>query len=214
VASWALWLLGYPEATLTDADDALKNARETGQAATVMFALCFAGLTHIVCGDYARAHALLDETIALADDKGVLFWKAAAMMNQGWLLALTGKAAGAVQRIPLGIDAWRMAHGPRDLVQGAVPAVKVDHPNLTLRRRVPLEPTAGRPRRPSRIGSENRFGPNRPTPRGGARPGAPNITFACILEPMSPTPYNLTVQPWPNQARPGPSPAGQGLGLQ
>jgi tetratricopeptide (TPR) repeat protein len=105
--SWALWLLGYPDAALTDADDALKNARETGQAATVMFALCFAGLTHIVCGDYARAHALLNETIALADDKGVLFWKAAAMMNQGWLLALTGKAAGAVQRIPLGIDAWR-----------------------------------------------------------------------------------------------------------
>ena len=34
--SLALWLLGYPEAALRDADDALKNAREMGQAATLM----------------------------------------------------------------------------------------------------------------------------------------------------------------------------------
>ena len=31
--SWALWLLGYPEAALADADHALKDAREIGQAA-------------------------------------------------------------------------------------------------------------------------------------------------------------------------------------
>ena len=34
--SWALWLLGYPEAALADADHALKDAREIGQAATLM----------------------------------------------------------------------------------------------------------------------------------------------------------------------------------
>ena len=37
--SLALWLLGYPEAALADADHALKDAREIGQAATLMFAL-------------------------------------------------------------------------------------------------------------------------------------------------------------------------------
>jgi len=37
--SWALWLLGYPEAALRDADDALRNARELGQAATLMHGL-------------------------------------------------------------------------------------------------------------------------------------------------------------------------------
>ena len=36
---WALWLLGYPEAALRDTDSALKNAREIGQAATLMWAL-------------------------------------------------------------------------------------------------------------------------------------------------------------------------------
>ena len=38
--SWALWLLGYPEAALADADHAVKDAREIGQAATLMYALC------------------------------------------------------------------------------------------------------------------------------------------------------------------------------
>ena len=37
--SWAKWLLGYPEAALTDAERALRDAREIGQAATLMHAL-------------------------------------------------------------------------------------------------------------------------------------------------------------------------------
>ena len=46
--SWALWLLGYPEAALADADHALKYAREIGQAATLMYALSATSLTHIL----------------------------------------------------------------------------------------------------------------------------------------------------------------------
>jgi hypothetical protein len=37
--SLALWLLGYPDAALGDADCALKDAREIGHAATWMYAL-------------------------------------------------------------------------------------------------------------------------------------------------------------------------------
>ena len=105
--SLALWFLGYPEAALADADHALKDAREIGQAATLMYALNFIPLTHIYCGDYAAAKAQADEVVALADEKGCLFWKAFGMMNQGWLFALTGKASDAVQMITSGITAWR-----------------------------------------------------------------------------------------------------------
>ena len=59
--SWALWLLGYPEAALADADQALKDAREIGQAATLMYALVLAVVTHILCGNYAAANAQSDE---------------------------------------------------------------------------------------------------------------------------------------------------------
>ena len=105
--SWALWLLGYPEAALADADHALKDAREIGQAATLMYALALTSLTHIHCGNYAAANAQVDELVALADEKGALFWKALGMMHQGCILALTGKASDAVQMITSGITAYR-----------------------------------------------------------------------------------------------------------
>ena len=47
VLSWrsiALWMLGYPEAALADADHALRDAREIGQAATLMYALVYASM--------------------------------------------------------------------------------------------------------------------------------------------------------------------------
>ena len=105
--SMALWLLGYPEAALRDADDALKDAREIGQAATVMFALNFAVFTHFFCGNYATATALVDELVALADQKGALYWKALGTAYQGCVLALTGKAADAIHVITSGIAAYR-----------------------------------------------------------------------------------------------------------
>ena len=105
--SLALWLLGYPEAALADAEHALKDAREIGQAATLMYALNFSAWTHIHCGNYAAANALVDELVALADEKGSLFWKAWGMMQRGCVLALTGKASDAVQTITSGITAMR-----------------------------------------------------------------------------------------------------------
>jgi hypothetical protein len=105
--SWALWSLGYPEAALADADHALKDAREIGQAATLMFTLCLTGFTHLFCGNYAAANVLVDEVVALADEKGALFWKVQGTLGQGAVLALTGKDSGAVQMITSGITAFR-----------------------------------------------------------------------------------------------------------
>jgi hypothetical protein len=65
--SWALWMLGYPDAAFADAERALEDARESGQAATLMLPLMFGGLTKIVRGNYAAANALAEELVALAD---------------------------------------------------------------------------------------------------------------------------------------------------
>jgi len=67
--SLVLWFLGYPEAALADAKRSLEDAREIGQAATLMFALHQAFLTHFLCGSYATAKALVDELFTLADKK-------------------------------------------------------------------------------------------------------------------------------------------------
>ena len=104
--SWALWSLGYPEAALTDAEHALKDAREVGQAATLMYALSFTLWTNIFRGNYATAAAQAQELAALAEEKDAMFWKALGMMDQGCVLALTGKASDAVRMITSGLTAW------------------------------------------------------------------------------------------------------------
>jgi predicted ATPase len=102
-----LWFLGYPEAALADSEHALKDAREIGQAATLMFILNYACCTEILCGNYAPADALGDELVALAGQKATPFWKVIGMMLQGCLLALAGRAADAVQVITSGLTAYR-----------------------------------------------------------------------------------------------------------
>jgi predicted ATPase len=105
--SWALWLLGYPEAALRDADDALRNARELGQAATLMLALANASTPYTLCGNCAAAAAQAQELVALAEEKGALFWKALGMVRQGFVLALTGRASDATEMLISGIAAYR-----------------------------------------------------------------------------------------------------------
>jgi class 3 adenylate cyclase/tetratricopeptide (TPR) repeat protein len=105
--SLALWLLGYPEAALGDADEAIENARQIGEAATLMYALSHSAMQQIFCGNYSIADAQTQELAALAKDKDSLLWKASAMMNQGDRLALSGVASEAVQTLSSGIDAWQ-----------------------------------------------------------------------------------------------------------
>ena len=103
--SYSVWLLGYPESALADADRALKNAREIGHAPTLMIAL--ANMTHILCGNYATANTNLRDLVALAGEKGALWWKALGTCLHGYVLALTGEASNAVLTINGTIEAWR-----------------------------------------------------------------------------------------------------------
>jgi class 3 adenylate cyclase/predicted ATPase len=105
--SWALWVLGYPDAALADVRQVLKDAREIDHAATLMYALQFAPFINMTCGNDAVASALADELVALADEKGALLWKAFGIMNQGCLLTLAGGASDAVGKMTSGIAAFR-----------------------------------------------------------------------------------------------------------
>ena len=108
ILSWrplALCLLGFPEAARADIDHALKHARTIGQAATLMYALHNTTYARILCCDYAQANVQTDEVVALADEKSAPLWKALGLLSQGCLLALSGKAADAVEIITSGIAA-------------------------------------------------------------------------------------------------------------
>jgi predicted ATPase len=102
-----LWVAGYPDKAVADTEHALKDAREMGQAAALMLALCFATIPQVFCGNYATVNVLLDELLLLAGGKRAFFWNAFGIWSKGSLLTLTGKAADAVQMLTSGLTAWR-----------------------------------------------------------------------------------------------------------
>jgi predicted ATPase/class 3 adenylate cyclase len=105
--SLALWMLGHPEAALADTNQALKDAREIGQTATLMYALGNTSYTHVLRRNYEATTAQCDELMILAREKDAILFRALTMSVRGMILALTGKAADAVQTIAPGITAWR-----------------------------------------------------------------------------------------------------------
>jgi predicted ATPase len=105
--SLALWVLGYPEAALSDADHAINHARELGEAAALMYALAVTSLTLVLRGNHTTAKTQCEELVALAEEKESPLWKALGMLLQGCLFALTGKAANGVQIINSGVAAMQ-----------------------------------------------------------------------------------------------------------
>jgi predicted ATPase len=107
VASFRVSVAWYPTAARNDSERALENARENGQAGTLVFALFDASYNHQRWGNYAAANTQVDQLIALADEKGAKYWKAQRTAMRGWLFAETGKASDAVRAITSGLTSLR-----------------------------------------------------------------------------------------------------------
>jgi tetratricopeptide (TPR) repeat protein len=104
--SFALWLLGHPEAALKDLDNALRDARKIGHANDLLYALLFGAWFHTVCDrNYEAAKAVTNELVALGDKTGAVAWRVQGMINHGCVLAVTGKFSEAVQLISSGLSA-------------------------------------------------------------------------------------------------------------
>ena len=96
--AFACWLVGRPDTARSEADRALKDARETGHSATLLYALTLTGVTHIFLGYFLTSQAELGEAIALANEKGSAFWRSLALLFQGFGLVCMGDAS-SVRRI-------------------------------------------------------------------------------------------------------------------
>jgi len=106
--SMALWLLGFPDSALKDANCALMEARQIEHAATLMFTLNFPILLNTYCGNYDVANERINELIVLAEEKGAPFRKAEGVLRRGYVLTLTGSAK-AVEVVTCGVNLWRAA---------------------------------------------------------------------------------------------------------
>ena len=105
--SLALWALGYPEAARAGTEQALSHARETERAGTLMQTIAITSLIQLIGSNYAMAKAQSDELLALAEERGSIFWKTVGMIRRACFLALTGKTSDAVSIFISAIPAYR-----------------------------------------------------------------------------------------------------------
>jgi predicted ATPase len=103
--SWVMWVLGYPQAALADANRSLKDARELGQAATLMFSLTITAVANILRGEFTAANLSANELVAVAEEKGAALFEAFGKILRGSACALDGRAAEAVRILSSGLDA-------------------------------------------------------------------------------------------------------------
>ena len=105
--SWVIWMLGYPDAALADADRALRIANEVNHAATLMHALSHAPFPLFQCGNYEKANEIAEKLFVLADEKSSLLWKSFAAANEGCIAVLNDRPTRAAQKITSAITDWR-----------------------------------------------------------------------------------------------------------
>jgi class 3 adenylate cyclase/tetratricopeptide (TPR) repeat protein len=103
----AMWFLGYPDVAVAEANQGLNEASDFGHAGNTFQALHNAILTHFLCGNYATVEALANEVFALAEEQGILMWKATASIYRGWAFAVGDRASAAIQMITPGVAARR-----------------------------------------------------------------------------------------------------------
>ena len=116
--SITLWMLGYPEAALTDVDQAVNHAREIGHAPSLIYSLAATSVPQLLVGNYASVNVQTYEAVAIAEEKREVFWKAWGRILQGCVLDLTGKASEAVHQITSGIAAYQSTGATVCLRQG------------------------------------------------------------------------------------------------
>jgi len=103
--SFALWLLGYPDASIADGAQGLKYARDFGRAAAFIYALNMTSIVAVFCGNRTTANAQMGESITVATKQGAEAWQILGALLQGCLLAPAGRPAEAVRSISTGIAA-------------------------------------------------------------------------------------------------------------
>jgi len=107
VRSQILWLLGYPEAALADAHQALDDAREIDRTTILIDTLSWTSFLEVLCGNYRAGNSLVDELMALTDEK-LSFMNSFGTSVQGLLFALTGKSSDAVRALTSGLARRRL----------------------------------------------------------------------------------------------------------
>ena len=102
--SLVLCHLGYPERARVDVDEAVKGARDLGQAGTLVYAVGVGTLSEIHCGRFRLAEARVEELFALSEKYGLPFWRGFGELLRGCIFVATDRGDQATQLIGSGLS--------------------------------------------------------------------------------------------------------------
>jgi adenylate cyclase len=111
IASWTLWLLGYPEQARARSAEACTRAQESSHAYSQAFALNYASAFHQYRREPQRAQEHAEAVLALAKEHGFIRWLALGTIHRGWALAAQGAVQEGIRDLCQGLASWRVMGG-------------------------------------------------------------------------------------------------------
>jgi DNA-binding winged helix-turn-helix (wHTH) protein/predicted ATPase len=106
-ASWALWILGYPDQALDRVEKALTLARELSEPHGLAHTLFFAAVIHQFRRDEPLAKVFAEAAFAISAEHGLLLYQGATTVTRGWTLIEEGKEKEAIEVIRQGLASYR-----------------------------------------------------------------------------------------------------------
>ena len=105
--SWDLWLLGYPDQSLSRVSEALSLAKDLSQPYTIAFAHYMTSVVHLLRGDPDRALASAEESLEMSKEQRFSLYAVLSMISRGRALGELGRLGEAKIEIKRGIDEAR-----------------------------------------------------------------------------------------------------------
>jgi predicted ATPase len=106
-SSLALWLLGYPAASLERGRTGRALAQDLAHPGTIANALPFASIVYQLVGDIASLRDVADAMTALSTEHGLAQWLAFGRILDGWIQAEQGRCEPAIDQLRRGIGEYR-----------------------------------------------------------------------------------------------------------
>ena len=105
--SWVLWLRGYPDAALAQAQQALASARGLEHPFSLTLAWSFASWLHQFRHEVEALTAASDQAVSMSKERGYAFWSGWGQIKHGWVLGEQARFDEAIAEIIAGLRAWR-----------------------------------------------------------------------------------------------------------
>ena len=99
-SSLALWLLGYPTASLERSRTGLALAQDLGHPASIVNALPFAGIVYQLLGDVASLRDVADSMVALSTEHGFAQWLSFGRILDTWIQSEQGRGEARHRSAP------------------------------------------------------------------------------------------------------------------